>query len=83
MRQELRIEKPKEPDDLAFSGLPLDYDTAMLSYRAYREHGALPFAGGTLDQPMWWWDMIELIDQIYHIRWYENKDEAEAAAKRD
>jgi len=77
VRQDLRIEEPEEPDDLLFSGFPLDYGMAMLSYRAYHDHGVLPFAGGSLDQPLWWWDMVSLIDRMYYVRWWANKDEAE------
>lgn len=79
VRRDLRLEEPEEPDDLLFSGFPIDWSSALLAYRAYHEHGVLPFAGGSLEQPAWWWDIVGMIDRIYYIRWWENRAEAEAA----
>lgn len=69
----MHLDEPEEPDDLLFSGFPLPYSAAMLAWRAYHDHGVLPFTGGSLEQPTWWWDMVSLINQMYYVRWYENK----------
>lgn len=79
VRQDLRIEEPEEPEDLLFSGFPIDYTSALMAYRAYHDHGVLPFAGGSLEQPAWWWEMIALIDRMYYVRWWDNKPEADKA----
>lgn len=78
MRQEMHLDEPEEPDDLFFTGFPLPYRDAMLAWRAYHSHGVLPFAGGSLDQPAWWWEMVSLMNEMYYVRWYENKAEADA-----
>lgn len=41
--------------------LPCDLDTALELWTGYRDHGILARAGGYLDQPRWWRNLMRLI----------------------
>lgn len=49
-------------DTLAF---PCDFDTAMELWTAWKDGYVMPRAGGLLDQPRWWRQLIRLITSRY------------------
>jgi hypothetical protein len=77
VRIELELDKPEIPD-WDFSGVHYPYDVCVRSWRAYRKHGVLFVAGGYLDQPPEWWDMIHTFEAIYRTRQHENMPAYEA-----
>jgi hypothetical protein len=75
--------EPPVPD-YQFSGLPwmLTQHDAWFVWRAWENHGVMPYAGGLLDQPPEWRKMIETFQAAYGASVDAVKQEVRAR-KRD
>lgn len=74
-----------EPDipEWDFTGVHYPYDLCVRSWHAYRDHGVLFVAGGYMDQPPEWWEMVHTFEAIYNTRWHENMPAYEAKLEAD
>lgn len=65
--------------------LPCDFGTALELWTAYKDKGIMPRAGGYLDQPRWWRNLVRFMNSrhspIYAA--YEREQEAKRGATGD